>query len=62
MMKYTGIIRRVDDFGRIVTPKAIRQSLGIEEGQPMELSIDTDTKTVAFTLYDPGVYKTEGDE
>lgn len=33
----TGIIRRVDDLGRIVIPKEIRQVLGISEGTPMEM-------------------------
>lgn len=36
-MKATGIIRRVDDLGRIVIPKEIRRKVGIEEGTPMEM-------------------------
>lgn len=36
-MKATGIIRRVDDLGRIVIPKEIRRTLGVSEGTPMEL-------------------------
>lgn len=39
-MKATGIIRRVDDIGRIFIPKEIRRQLGISENTPMELSID----------------------
>lgn len=39
-MKATGIIRRVDDLGRIVIPKEIRRSMGIREGEPMEIFID----------------------
>ena len=35
-MKATGIIRRIDDLGRIVIPKEIRRSLGIKEGDPLE--------------------------
>lgn len=35
----TGIIRRVDDLGRIVIPKEIRKSLRIDEGDPLEISI-----------------------
>lgn len=35
-MKGTGIIRRVDDLGRIVIPKDLRRNLGIEENTPME--------------------------
>lgn len=38
-MKATGIIRRVDDLGRIVIPKEIRRTLRIHEGDPMELCI-----------------------
>lgn len=36
-MKATGIIRRVDDLGRIVIPREIRRTLDIREGDPMEI-------------------------
>ena len=36
-MKATGIIRRVDDLGRVVIPKEIRRSLGIRDGEPLEI-------------------------
>ena len=39
-MKATGIIRRVDDLGRIVIPREIRKNLGIKEGDPLEVSVD----------------------
>lgn len=39
-MRATGIIRRVDDLGRIVIPKDIRQRLGIRDGDPMELFVE----------------------
>lgn len=39
-MKATGIVRRVDDLGRIVIPKEIRKQLGISENTPMELFLD----------------------
>lgn len=39
-MKATGVIRRVDDLGRIVIPKSVRKELNIKEGEPMELFID----------------------
>ena len=40
--KTVGVIRRVDDLGRIVIPKEIRQTLGIVEGTPMELFVSED--------------------
>ena len=39
-MKSTGIVRRIDDLGRIVIPKEIRRTHGIKEGDPMEICID----------------------
>ena len=39
-MKATGIIRRIDDLGRIVIPKEIRRSMGIREGDAMEISLE----------------------
>ena len=39
-MKPTGIIRRVDDLGRVVIPKEIRRTLRIHEGDPLELYVD----------------------
>ena len=38
-MKSTGVVRRVDDLGRIVIPKDIRKSLGIIEGDVMDISV-----------------------
>ncbi len=40
-MKATGIIRRVDDLGRIVLPKDVRRKVGITEGTPMEIFTDS---------------------
>lgn len=39
-MKSTGIVRRIDELGRIVIPKEIRKSLGIREGENLEIFID----------------------
>ena len=39
-MKATGIIRRIDDLGRVVIPKEIRRTLKIREGDPLEIYID----------------------
>lgn len=38
-MKATGIVRRIDDLGRIVIPREIRKTLNIREGDPLELFI-----------------------
>jgi len=39
-MKSTGIVRRIDDLGRVVVPKEIRRTLNVEEGDPLELFIE----------------------
>ena len=39
-MKATGIIRRIDDLGRVVIPKEIRRTLSIREGDPLEIFTD----------------------
>lgn len=41
-MKATGIVRRIDDLGRVVIPKEIRRSLRIREGAPLEIYVDAD--------------------
>ena len=41
-MKATGIVRKIDDLGRIVIPKEIRKSLRIREGDPLEIYIEND--------------------
>lgn len=38
-MKATGIVRRIDDLGRIVIPKEIRKTMHVREGDPLELYI-----------------------
>lgn len=49
-MKATGIIRRIDDLGRIVIPKEIRRTLKIYEGDPMEIFVQDGA--VLFKKYD----------
>ena len=39
-MKATGIVRKVDDLGRIVIPKELRKVLGLNEGDPLEIFSD----------------------
>ena len=39
-MKATGIVRKVDELGRIVIPKELRRTLNIEEGDPLEIFVD----------------------
>jgi len=39
-MKATGIVRRIDDLGRVVIPKEIRRTLRIREGDPLEIYVD----------------------
>ena len=39
-MRATGIVRRIDDLGRIVIPKEIRKQLGIRDGEPLEIYLD----------------------
>lgn len=51
-MKSTGIIRRVDDLGRFVIPKELRDTLGIKEGDSLE--IFTKGNTVMLRKYQPG--------
>ena len=50
-MKATGIVRRVDDLGRVVIPKEIRRNLGIREGDPLEISLHEGC--VCFKKYIP---------
>lgn len=50
-MKSTGIIRRIDDLGRVVIPKEIRRTLRIREGDPLELFTAHDG--IFFKKYNP---------
>lgn len=51
MMKITGIIRRMDDLGRIVIPKEVRKILKIDVGEPLEVFFDEKEKMVCFQKY-----------
>ena len=45
-MKTTGIVRRIDDLGRIVIPKEIRRTLRIREGDPLEIFVDREGEVI----------------
>ncbi len=51
-MKATGIVRRIDDLGRVVIPKEIRRTLRIKEGDPLEIYTDRDGEVI-FKKYSP---------
>lgn len=46
MMKATGIVRRIDDLGRVVIPKEIRRTMRIREGDPLEIFVDRDGEVI----------------
>lgn len=50
-MKATGIIRRIDDLGRVVIPREVRRSLGIREGDAFEIFTTEDRRGVVFQKY-----------
>lgn len=45
-MKATGIVRRIDDLGRVVIPKEIRRTLRIREGDPLEIFTDREGEVI----------------
>ncbi|MFI3205814.1 MAG: stage V sporulation T C-terminal domain-containing protein [Clostridia bacterium] len=51
-MKATGIVRRIDDLGRVVIPKEIRKTLKINEGSPLEIFTNSDGNVI-FKKYSP---------
>ena len=51
-MKATGIVRRIDDLGRVVIPKEIRRTMRIREGDPLEIYTESNG-TVIFKKYSP---------
>ena len=59
-MKSTGIVRRIDDLGRLIVPKEIIKRLGINDGQAFQLF--TIGKGVCFLPYHPGTYDNELEE
>ena len=53
-MKSTGIIRNIDELGRIVVPKEIRKKLGIENTDPVEIYVEGDK--IILTKYAPSCH------
>ena len=45
-MKATGIVRRIDDLGRVVIPKEIRKTMRLKEGAPLEIYTDKDGEII----------------
>lgn len=51
MMQRTGIVRRIDDLGRVVIPKEIRRTMGVYEGSALEMFIDKETGGLVLEPY-----------
>ena len=51
-MKATGIVRRIDDLGRVVVPKEIRRTLRIREGDPLEIFTDREGEIIQMCIRD----------
>lgn len=51
-MKSTGIVRKVDELGRIVLPKELRNSLNINERDPLEIYVDNENRII-LKKYEP---------
>lgn len=51
-MRATGIVRRLDDLGRLAIPKEIRRVLGWKEGDPLELYFDRENKAIVLKKYE----------
>ena len=71
-MKATGIVRRIDDLGRVVIPKEIRRTMRIHEGDPLEIFTNKDGEVIFkkysavgelanfATEYEEALYKIRG--
>ena len=49
-MKTTGIVRRMDDLGRVVIPREIRSATGLKEGDPLEFFLNKDNEITLTPL------------
>lgn len=50
-MRTTGIVRGIDDLGRVIIPREIRKQIGIKDGDPLEIFVDKQNKMVGFKKY-----------
>ncbi len=50
-MKATGIVRRIDDLGRVVIPKEIRRTMRIREGDPSQITLTESERQLMFGTY-----------
>ena len=50
-MRTTGIVRRIDELGRVVIPKEIRRTMGVQEGDALEMFIDNETGGLVLMPY-----------
>ena len=55
-MKATGVVRRIDDLGRIVLPKELRRTMRIKEGESLEIYTDG-TDRIILKKYSPEEYE-----
>lgn len=53
-MESIGIVRQVDELGRVVIPMELRRVLGIHEGEPLEIFIDEEAKRLMLRQYHTG--------
>lgn len=56
-MKATGIVRRIDDLGRVVIPKEIRRTLRIREDDPSQTTLSDFDETYLFFTYIENIYR-----
>ena len=60
-MKATGIVRRIDELGRLVIPRELRRTLHIDERDPLEVFVDTDK--IILKKYEPAcIFTNESDD
>lgn len=60
-MKATGIVRRIDDLGRVVIPKEIRKAFDIKESDPLEIYTDSNNQII-LKKYNHGCHECSSSE